>query len=125
MIDADTIWFIGFLKELAEKSEEGFIPFSKASKEDVAKIMYDDSQVLHEYPDVLLGAKEYPLVLESVIGEHQQVITSTENWGKTDISVSVIACEDQMDESYIAIEFEDQDWIIFIQDGEWWIEGAD
>ena len=125
MVNADTIWFIGFLNELAEKSEEGIIPFSKASKEDAMKIMYDDSQVLHEYPDILLGAKEYPLVLASIIGEHQQIVTSTENWGKTDISVCVIACEDKMDESYVAIELENQDWTIFIQDGEWWIEAGD
>ena len=42
-MDFETIKFISLLNELAEKTQNGYIPFSKATSENSDCILYDET----------------------------------------------------------------------------------
>lgn len=62
MIDLQTVKFIGFLNDLAEKSKDGIRPFSVATAQDRKGLFYDDHNPITVFPD-----RSYPLVNDCFI----------------------------------------------------------
>lgn len=105
-ISLDTVWFITFLQELARKSENGIVPFSKATKEDFDNgIVYTDFQSVDESdePSVFPVSKNYDVVEDGHIETKSKVkkIFSTYNhYEKQGISVYVTAHTKELEVAY-------------------------
>lgn len=69
-MDFETIKFISLLNQLAEKSKNGYIPFSKATAKNKNCILYDDESTY---------SNGHPIVCDTCIDEiHHDIIDTYE-----------------------------------------------
>ena len=105
-ISLDTVWFMTFLQELAKKSENGIIPFSKATREDFDKgIVYTDFQSPDEsVKSDLLGAGSYYDVVEDGYVETKtrvrKILSTYNRFEKSGIFVRVTAHTKELEVTY-------------------------
>ena len=90
MIDLQTVKFIGFLNDLAEKSKDGIRPFSVATAQDRKGLFYDDHNPITVFPD-----RSYPLVNDCFIDElhHDIISTWTREYAADGIKIDVYVDE--------------------------------
>lgn len=69
-MDFETIKFISLLNQLAEKSKNGYIPFSKATAKNKNCILYDDESTY---------SNGHPIVCDTCIDEIHHDIIDTYN----------------------------------------------
>lgn len=108
MLNFETIEFIGLLNELAEKTNAGFYPFSKATAEQEDGILYDDTNKENN--------GKYPVIANYTINElHHDIISLySENYRAT---VNAVIDDE---EAYITIVFDTTDMIIIVEGGRWY-----
>mgnify|MGYP007100872873 CR=1 FL=1 len=94
-MDFETIKFISLLNELAEKTKNGYIPFSKATSENIDCILYDETETY---------SNGYPIILDTCMDEIHHDIIDTED-----------------DEPFINITSKyDKDVNIVVESGRWY-----
>lgn len=84
-MDFETIKFISLLNQLAEKSKNGYIPFSKATAKNKNCILYDDESTY---------SNGHPIVCDTCIDEIHHDIIDTYNeiniTCKYDTSINIV-----------------------------------
>lgn len=101
-MDFQTILFIEKLRDLAERSKIGFLPWSMIESAHSGEIIYDDSEE---------SGDGYPVV----IGDNTLGIIDT--YDTADYSLRVKFMEDG--KPFIYVTSSDNDYIFMIMDGNW------
>ena len=110
-MDFETIRFISVLNQLAEKTKNGYIPFSQATAEDTNCIMYDDTT---KY------SNGYPIILDAFIDENHHDIIDTYNniYAQKGIIIRLVIVDE---EPFVNITSEyNQNIDIVIEGGKWY-----
>ena len=111
-MDFETIKFISLLNELAEKTKNGYIPFSKATLPENANcILYDETQTY---------SNGYPVILHTCIDEnHHDIIDTYNEIYEPEGIIIRLVIED--DEPFINITSKyDKDVNIVVESGRWY-----
>lgn len=110
-MDLETIKFIALLNDLAEKTKNGYIPFSKATTKNKNCILYDDESTY---------SNGHPIVCDTCIDEihHDIVDTYNEIYDPEGIVIRLVI-ED--DEAFINITcIYDESIDIVVDNGKWY-----
>lgn len=110
-MDFETIKFISLLNELAEKTQNGYIPFSKATSENIDCILYDETETY---------SNGYPIILDTCMDEihHDIIDTYNEIYDPEGIVIRLVI-EDG--EPFINITSKyDKDVNIVVESGRWY-----
>jgi hypothetical protein len=116
-IDLQTIEFIDFLNILARESEHGIRPFSTATPQDKDGLWYDNG---NPSPSDLRFS--YPLICRMLVDEnhHDIISTWTEEYKRFGIQFNVVMDDDNENEPYVFITFDDDELCIAIENGTWY-----
>lgn len=112
MINIETIKFIAFLNDMAEKTKEGFYPFSTVIEK--KGILYNDEE---KYK------KGHKIIADYLVAcDHHDIISTYtdvyERYGITIVVITEIEGDDDID-PYIEITFDYCNECIIIEDGRW------
>lgn len=110
-MDFETIKFIALLNNLAEKTKNGYIPFSKATAEDTDCILYDDESTY---------SNGHPIVCDTCINEihHDIVDTYNEIYDPRGIIIRLVI---EGEEAFINITcIYDESIDIVVENGRWY-----
>lgn len=110
-MDFETIKFISLLNQLAEKSKNGYIPFSKATAKNKNCILYDDESTY---------SNGHPIVYDTCIDEihHDIIDTYNEIYDPEGIVIRLVIEEE---ESFINITCKyDTSINIVVDNGTWY-----
>ena len=114
MINVPTLKMVSILNDLAEKSKEGIIPFSKIKEINGNPVLYDD---------VESDAIGFKVVLDKVVEEEHADITSYyDNYPGFEREFLIRVSEQGVDEGepFILVSFPDNSSEIVIEDGKWY-----
>lgn len=119
------LFLIGTLNGLAEKTKNGFVPFTSADDTDetVMRVVYDDRQPLETEQKDESGGRYYPVVLDMTFAEQDgklvpedvQTYLHDDDFFKG-MSVYAFISEE---ESYIEINHPAVQNSLYIQEGKW------
>ena len=110
-MDFETIKFISLLNQLAEKSKNGYVPFSEAAPEDKDCILYDNESTY---------SNGHPIVCDTCMDEihHDIVNTYNEIYDPEGIVIRLVIVDD---EPFINITCKyDSDINIIVENGKWY-----
>ena len=114
MINVPTLKMVSVLNDLAEKSKDGIIPFSKIREANENSVLYDDTES---------DAIGFKVVLDKCVEEElSDIVSYYDNYpgieGELLIRVSKQGVEDG--EPFILVSFPDNTSEIVIEDGKWY-----